>query len=125
MATKKLKLAIFDGNSIVHRAFHALPPTMTTREGLPVNAVFGFTSILLKALKDLQPTYVIVAWDFPAETFRHTKYAEYKATRQKAPSELYQQIPLVKEVIEALNIPLYERKNYEADDVLGTLAEQA
>lgn len=125
MAATKLKLVIFDGNSLMHRAFHALPPTMTTRDGTPVNAVYGFTSILLKALKEIQPTYVIVAWDYPAATFRHTKYAEYKATRQKAPSELYQQIPIVKEVIAALNIPLYEKKNYEADDILGTLATQA
>ncbi len=125
MATKKLKLAVFDGNSILHRAFHALPPTMTTRDGTPINAVFGFTSILLKALKEIQPTYAIVAWDFPAATFRHEKYAEYKATRQKAPSELYEQIPIVKEVVAALNIPLHERKNYEADDILGTLAAQA
>jgi DNA polymerase-1 len=124
-AKKPLRLAIFDGNSLVHRAFHALPPTMTTRDGKPVNAVFGFTSIMLKALAELKPTYVIVAWDYPAATFRHDKYAEYKATRQKAPPELYEQIPVVKEVVEAMNIPLFEKKKYEADDILGTLAEQA
>jgi DNA polymerase-1 len=124
-AKKTLKLAVFDGNSIIHRAFHALPPTMTTRDGKPVNAVFGFTSILLKVLQEIKPTYAIVVWDYPAATFRHAMYGEYKATRQKAPPELYQQIPMVKEVVAALNIPLFEKKEYEADDILGTVAEQA
>ena len=119
------RLVIFDGNSIVHRAYHALPLSMTTRSGEPINAAFGFTSILLKALGELKPTYVAVAWDFPAATFRHEQYAEYKATRQKADPELYDQMPIVKEIIAALNIPLFERKGFEADDLLGTLAEQA
>jgi len=124
-AGKKKRLVVFDGNSIVHRAYHALPPTLTTRDGRPVNAVFGFTSIMLKALADIKPQYVVVAWDYPADTFRHTMYAEYKATRQKADPELYAQIPIVKQVVESMNIPLMERKGFEADDILGTLAHQA
>ncbi|MFH0831065.1 MAG: 5'-3' exonuclease H3TH domain-containing protein, partial [Parcubacteria group bacterium] len=124
-AKTKPRLVIFDGNSIVHRAYHALPPTLTTRDGKLVNAVFGFTSILLKAIADLKPHYVVVAWDYPAPTFRHKQYAEYKATRQKADPELYEQIPLVKQVVQAMNIPLLERKGFEADDILGTLAAQA
>ncbi|MFO0704747.1 MAG: DNA polymerase I [Candidatus Andersenbacteria bacterium] len=124
-AAKKHRLVVFDGNSIVHRAYHALPPTLTTRDGRPVNAVYGFVSILLKALADIKPQYVVVAWDYPAETFRHALYVEYKATRQKADPELYAQIPIVKQVVEAMNIPLLEVKGYEADDILGTLAHQA
>jgi len=122
---KKIRLILIDGNSLLHRGFHALPPTITTREGMPINAVFGFTSILLKALSELKPTYVAVAWDYPAPTFRHKFYKPYKATRQKAPDELYAQVPIVKQVIAALNIPLFEKKNFEADDLLGTLSEQA
>ena len=119
------KLVIFDGNSIVHRAYHALPPSLTTREGKPVNAVFGFVSIMLKALAEIKPQYAIVAWDYPADTFRHEMYKEYKATRQSADQELYDQIPIVKQVVEAMNIPLLERKGYEADDILGTMAAKA
>ncbi len=123
--SKKLKLVLFDGNSLLHRGYHALPPTITMRDGTPINAVYGFTSIMLKALQDLKPDYVAVAWDYPAPTFRHKVYAEYKATREKADDELYAQVPLVKQVISALNIPIFEKKNFEGDDLLGTISEQA
>jgi len=131
MATKtkvgktRPRFLIFDGNSIVHRAYHALPPTLTAPDGTLVNAAFGFTSILLKAIADLKPTYVAVAWDYPADTFRDEIYAGYKATREQTDPELHEQFPLVKKIVNALNIPLFEIKGFEADDLLGTLSEQA
>lgn len=121
---KKDKLIIIDGNALIHRSFHALPPTLRTRDGEQVNAVYGFTSFLLKALKDFKPTYVILTLDRKAKTFRHEAYTEYKATRVKAPDELYAQIPLVKKVAQAFAIPIYELDGYEADDLIGTIANQ-
>ncbi|MFO0702386.1 MAG: DNA polymerase I [Candidatus Andersenbacteria bacterium] len=125
VGTTRPRFLIFDGNSIVHRAYHALPPTLTAPDGTIVNAAFGFTSILLKAIADLKPTYVAVAWDYPADTFRDEIYADYKATRQKTDDALHEQFPLVKKIVSALNIPLFERKGFEADDMLGTLSTQA
>ncbi len=124
MSAKKKKLMIVDGNALIHRAFHALPPTMRTRSGEVVNAVYGFTSILLKALAQLKPDYVAVTFDLPGPTFRDKLYKEYKAQRVKAPDELYEQIPRAKDVVRALNIPIYEKKGFEADDVLATLSTQ-
>lgn len=118
----KPKFLIFDGNAIVHRSFHAMPPTMTTKTGEIVNAVYGFSSFLLKAIKEFKPAYVAVSFDLKGPTFRHEEYAEYKATRVKAPDELYAQFDRVKEVVRALNIPIYEIKGFEADDVIGTVA---
>lgn len=115
---------LIDGNAIIHRAFHAIPP-LTTKSGELVNAVYGFTSILLKAIKDIDPTYCAVAFDLPAPTFRHKIYKEYKATRVKADQGLYDQIPRIKEVVEALNLPIYQKEGFEADDIIGTLATQA
>jgi DNA polymerase I len=121
MATKKEKFIIIDGNALIHRSFHALPP-LTTKSGQMVNAVYGFTSVLLKAIKDIKPTYVALTLDRKEKTFRHEEYKEYKATRVKAPDELYAQIPLVKEVAKVLNIPIFEKAGYEADDLIGTLS---
>ncbi len=118
------RLVVFDGNALIHRAFHALPP-LTTKSGELVNAVYGFTTTLLRALKDFEPTYCVVTFDLPAPTFRHKKYKEYKATRVKADQSLYDQIPRVKEVVEALNIPIMTAEGLEADDVIATLATQA
>lgn len=122
MSVKKQKLVIIDGNALIHRAFHALPPTLTDTQGRPTNAVYGFTMILLKAIKDLKPEYLAATFDLKGKTFRHEAYENYKATRVKAPDELYQQIPIVKEVLEAFNIPIYEKQGFEADDVIGTIA---
>jgi DNA polymerase-1 len=119
------KLVVIDSNALVHRAFHALPPTLTDPSGAPVNAVYGFTSVLLKMLKDLQPEYVAATFDLAGPTFRHTEYEEYKAHRVKAPDELYAQIPIVKQVLAAFGIPVYEHAGFEADDLIGTLAEHA
>ncbi len=117
-------LILIDSNALVHRAFHALPPTLTAPDGRLSNAVYGFTSVLLKMLADLQPDYIAATFDLPGPTFRHTEYEEYKATRQKAPDELYAQIPMVKEMLAAFGIPVFEQAGYEADDVIGTISEQ-
>ena len=121
---KKKKLVIIDGNALIHRSFHALPPTLTTKKGELVNAVYGFTSILLKVLKDLKPDYLAATFDLEGPTFRHKEYKEYKATRVKADQSLYDQIPRVKEVVRSFNIPIYEKKGFEADDMIGTIVSQ-
>ncbi|MDD2807231.1 MAG: DNA polymerase I [Patescibacteria group bacterium] len=115
------KFVVIDGNALIHRAWHALPPTMTTKDGTMTNAVYGFTTILLKVLKDLKPDYLAVTFDLKGPTFRHRQYAAYKATRVKQADELYEQFPLVKKVVRAFNIPIFELAGYEADDVIATL----
>jgi len=124
MANSSKKFIIIDGNALLHRAWHALPP-LTTRDGKLVNAVYGFASIMLTIIKELKPDYGVVAFDPPGGTFRHEVYKEYKATRQKQPDELYEQIPLIKDVAKDFGFSIEERKGYEADDVIGTLARQA
>lgn len=121
--SEQRKLILIDGNAIIHRSFHALPPFRTSKGEL-VNAVYGFASILLHLLNVEHPDYIAVAFDLPAPTFRHHEYKEYKATRVKAPDELYAQIPRIKELVKAFQIPIFEKEGYEADDVLGTLAAQ-
>ena len=117
------KLILIDGNALVHRAFHALPP-LTSPRGIVTNAVFGFSSILLKTIKEMKPDYIAAAFDLAGPTFRHEKFAEYKIHRERAPQELYDQIPLAKEVLEAFGIPVYEKQGFEADDLIGTLATE-
>jgi len=117
-------LLLVDGHALVHRAFHAVPPLSTTKGEL-VNAVYGFALMLLKAINELRPQYVAVAFDKAAPTFRHLEYEEYKAHRPPAPEGLHQQLARVRELTEALSIPIYEIEGWEADDVLGTLARQA
>lgn len=114
---------LVDGNALVHRGYHAVPG-LTTKSGEPVGAVYGFTMILLRAIKDLKPTHIACSFDLAGPTFRHEQYAEYKGTRVKADQELYDQFPRVKDVVRALNIPIYEKEGFEADDVLGTLAHE-
>lgn len=115
---------MLDGNALLHRAFHAMPP-LTTSSGELVNAVYGFTSMLLKALSELHPEYFVAVFDSPGPTFRHQAYTQYKATRVKAPDGLYEQLPRVKEVAEAMNVPIFEVPGYEADDIIATIARQA
>ncbi len=122
MADKKEKFIIIDGNALIHRAFHALPP-LTTKDGRLMNAAYGFTTILLKALKDLKPDYIAVTFDLKGPTFRHEQYVDYKATRKKQPDELYDQIPIVKDIVKAFNIKIFEKTGFEADDVIGTLCK--
>jgi DNA polymerase-1 len=124
MSKSKPKLIIIDGNALIHRSFHALPPTLRTKSGQLVNAVYGFTSFLLKALNEFHPEYVVLTLDTKGPNFRHAAFADYKATRVKAPDELYEQIPLVKKVAEAFDIPIFELSGYEADDLIGTICAQ-
>jgi len=114
------KLVIIDGNAIIHRAYHALPP-LTAKDGRMVNAVYGFTSMLLKVWKDLKPEYLAVCFDVAGGTFRHEKFAKYKATRVKADQELYDQIPVVHQVVKHFNLPILEMKGHEADDIIGAI----
>lgn len=120
---KEKKFVIIDGNAIIHRAYHALPP-MTASDGTVVNAVYGFTSMLLKVISDLEPDYLAVSFDVAGGTFRDKVYTEYKATRVKADQDLYNQIPLCHSVVEAFNIPIFIKKGYEADDVIATVIKK-
>jgi len=120
---KKAKFMIIDGNALIHRSFHALPP-LATKTGEIVNAVYGFTSVLIKALREFRPEYVALTLDRKEKTFRHEQFKDYKATRVKAPDELYAQIPRVKEIAKSFNIPIYELAGFEADDLIGTLAKK-
>ncbi|MFH1456784.1 MAG: DNA polymerase I [Patescibacteria group bacterium] len=118
----KKKFIIIDANSLIHRAFHALPP-LTARNGEVVNAVYGFTTIFLKALKDFKPDYIVCCFDVDKDTFRKKEYAEYKAHRKEQPSELYHQFPLIKQLLEAFRVPVYEKQGFEADDIIGTISK--
>jgi len=122
---KKPLLLLFDGNALVHRAFHALPPLTQSKTGEMVNAVYGFASTLLKVLSDFKPTHWAVAFDRPTPTFRHDMFEDYKAQRPATPEELRSQIKRVHELVEAFHIPVFEIDGFEADDVLGTLSRQA
>jgi DNA polymerase I len=119
------KLILIDGNSLVYRAFFALPTTLTTPSGQVSNAVYGFTSMLIRLLIDERPDAVAVAFDSAGPTWRHGHYEGYKANRQATPDELRTQFPLVKEVLAALAIPIFELPGHEADDLLATLTNQA
>lgn len=119
---KKDILLLVDGNALVHRGFHAIPH-LSTKSGEPTNGVYGFAMLFLKALKELHPEYVAVAFDLPGATFRDKLFEKYKAQRVKAPDELYEQIPRVKELVRAFNVPIFEMAGYEADDLIGSLAE--
>lgn len=118
------KLILIDGNAIIHRSYHALPP-FTTKKGELVNAVYGFASTVISIIHQFQPEYIIATFDLAGPTFRHLDYADYKATRVKADDALYEQIPRVKEVTAAFGIPIREAQGFEADDVIGTLAKEA
>ena len=117
------KLMVLDGNSIVNRAFYGVSSNLTTRTGQPTNAVFGFLNILNKLLDEEQPQALCVTFDRKAPTFRHLAYEGYKAQRKPMPEELASQMPILKEVLSALNIPMYELDGWEADDLIGTIAK--
>lgn len=116
------KIIIIDGNSLMNRAFYALPP-LTNSKGIHTNAVYGFANMLLKIMSDEKPDYIVSAFDRKAPTFRHKEYSEYKAGRKKMPSELSEQFPIVKDVLDALKIGIYELDGFEADDIIGTVAK--
>lgn len=115
---------LIDANALIHRAFHALPG-LTNSFGKPVNALYGFASMLLKILQELMPTHVAAAFDLAGPTFRDELFAEYKATRVRGPSELYDQIPLVKDFLRKIGITVLEYEGFEADDIIGTLAAKS
>lgn len=120
---KQQKIAIIDAHALIHRAYHALPP-MNGPDGMPTNAVYGFTTMMLKMFTVLKSTHVVAAFDVKGPTFRHEEFKEYKAHRKKADDELIVQFDLVREIVRAFNIPVIEMKGYEADDVIGTLVEK-
>ncbi len=115
-----MKLMILDGNSVINRAFYGVRP-LTTRDGLYTNAIYGFLNILEKERSEEKPDALCVAFDLHAPTFRHLRYDGYKATRHPMPEELAMQMPVMKQVLAAMNIPVYACEGWEADDVLGTV----
>ncbi len=120
------RLLLLDGHSLAYRAFYALPvENFSTTTGQPTNAVYGFTSMLINTLRDEKPTHIGVAFDISRSTFRSVEYPEYKATRSASPEEFKGQVPLIREVLDALSIPYVQAEGFEADDVIATLATQA
>ena len=117
------KLVLIDGNSIMNRAFYGIMGSkmLTTKDGKYTNAVYGFLAILFKLLEDIDPNYLIVAFDLKAPTARHKLYEGYKANRHGMPDELAEQMPMIKEILTAMNIDIVEMEGYEADDVLRNI----
>ena len=114
------RLMLLDGNGLIYRGYFALINVpLSTSKGELVNAVFGFSNIVLRGFQDVRPDYVAIAFDLPVPTFRHEQYAEYKATRRPMPDDLRAQFPKVREVVAALRLPVYELAGFEADDVIG------
>jgi DNA polymerase I len=120
---KKKTFLILDGNALLHRAWHALPP-LTTKDGRVVHAAYGFAMVIEKLLESISPEYMAVAWDLPGKTFRHEKFEDYKGTRKKKEPELYDQIPIIQDILDAFDIPSLDAEGFEADDVIGTLAQK-
>ena len=116
------KLVLIDGNSLINRAFYAMP-LLTDKQGRFTNAVYGFMNMFTKMVTELKPTHVAVAFDLKAPTFRHKMYAEYKGTRKPMPEELRPQIPLLKEVLSTMGVKVLEKEGSEADDIIGTVAK--
>ena len=119
----KDRFLAIDANAIIHRAFHAYPSTLQTEDGIQVNALYGFTVMLLSALKSFEPKYVLCSFDTHEPTFRHVEYMDYKATRAPTDQSLIDQFPLVEEILKAFNIPVLKKDGFEADDILGTIAK--
>ncbi|MBD5465684.1 MAG: DNA polymerase I, partial [Lachnospiraceae bacterium] len=116
------KLVLIDGHSILNRAFYGVPD-LTNKEGFHTNAIYGFLNILFKILEEEKAEYLAVAFDVKAPTFRHEIYKEYKGTRKPMPEELREQVPVMKEILKAMNVLVLEKAGLEADDILGTLAK--
>ncbi|MBF0328374.1 MAG: hypothetical protein HQL10_04390 [Nitrospirae bacterium] len=119
-----MNLYLIDGNSYFYRAYHAIK-SLTNSKGLPTNAIYGFTTMLMKILKEKKPDAVAIAFDTKAPTERHRMYEEYKAHRPDTPDDLITQIPYMKSVVEALNIAAFEMPGFEADDIIGTIAKKS
>lgn len=118
-------IVIIDGNSLINRAYYAMQRPMITKEGIYTQGIYGFINMLNKIEKDYEPGYMTVAFDLKAPTFRHLEYKDYKAGRKKMPPELAMQMPLLKDVLRAMNIKLLEEEGFEADDIIGTVAREA
>jgi len=116
------KLLIIDSHALIHRAYHAVPP-LKNSNGEPINAVYGFAAILVSNIAQLKPDYLVACFDLPKPTLRHKKFADYKATRPKAPDDLISQFGLVRKFLKELEIPILEKEGYEADDAIGTVVE--
>lgn len=117
----KKRFLVLDGNALLHRAWHAIPP-LTTSDGRVVNAAYGFTMIIEKMRENFEPDYMAVAWDLPGATFRHEEYEDYKGTREKKADELYEQIDLIQDILDLYGVPSLSAEAMEADDVIGTIA---
>ena len=117
------KILLIDGHSILNRAFYGMPD-LTNSQGQHTGAVYGFLNIMFRILDEEKPQYLAVAFDLHAPTFRHKMYQEYKGTRKAMPQELREQVPVMKEVLQAMGIPVVSMEGYEADDLLGTLGRQ-
>ncbi|MBU0975675.1 MAG: DNA polymerase I [Patescibacteria group bacterium] len=122
---KKKRFILIDSNSLIHRAYHAYPAHLSTSKGEQINAVYGFTFLLIKVVEDLKPDYLVCAFDSLAPTKRHKVYKDYKAHRKPMEEELVAQLPKVKEVVEAFDIPVFKKDGYEADDLIGTIENDA
>src|SRR5258708_37369356 len=118
------KLVLIDGNAIMHRAYHALPGSLTTTKGEPSNDVYGFVSMLIRIIQDLKPTHLVVAFDTPVETLRKSQYVGYQANRRRLDSDMSSQFEIMYKVLDAMNIPIYKKERYEADDVIGTITNE-
>lgn len=123
--SQKKRFIVLDGSSLIFRAFYALPPDLSDSHGQPTGAIFGFSNMLTKLMADQQPDLMALAFDKSRHTFRTERYADYKGTRDKTPEELLSQFPLLREFAANMGIPFLEKDNYEADDIIGTLATQA
>ena len=116
------KLILIDGNSLINRAFYAMP-ALSTKSGTPTNAVYGFMNMFFKMLGEIEPKYVAVAFDLKAPTFRHKIYSDYKGTRKPMPDDLRPQIPLLKDLLKLMGVTVLEKEGSEADDIIGTVAK--
>jgi len=124
MSEKRPTLIIIDGSSVIYRAFHAIPQTITNQSGMPTNAIYGFTQTLRKLMADWKPDYIGVAFDVKGPSFRRELFTEYKATRPPMPDALQPQIPFIKRIVEGYGIPVLEKAGYEADDIIATLVKR-
>jgi DNA polymerase-1 len=118
-----MKFLIIDSNALLHRSFHALPP-LIDKGGKQTGAIYGFLLTFFKAINDIGPDFVVATFDTPSPTFRHKKFKEYKAKREKAPDEFYEQIPKTKEILTSLSVPIFEKEGFEADDIIATIAKK-
>ena len=121
---KRKKFIIIDGNSLANRAFYAIP-LLSNSEGVITNAVYGFTNMLMRLFKDEEPDYLAVAFDKGRKVFRHEEFEEYKAKRKGMPEELRPQMNIIKDILKAMNVAIFEQEGYEADDLIGTMAKWA